>query len=101
VSAHWPTFADQRSSVHEIVGQRELLSALQNAVDDALTPHQRDVFVPLALNEVPIDVLAERLNTNRGALYKTLHDARRKLRQELSAAGFTVPYRSAMAHEGS
>ena len=38
--------------------------------------------------EVPIDVLAERLNTTRGALYKTLHDARRKLRQELAADGF-------------
>ena len=45
----------------------------------------------LALNEVPIDVLAERLNTNRGALYKTLHDARRKLRGELAAAGLAQP----------
>jgi RNA polymerase sigma-70 factor (ECF subfamily) len=44
------------------------------------------VFVALALNEVPIDVLAERLNTTRGALYKTLHDARHKLRRELLAA---------------
>jgi RNA polymerase sigma-70 factor (ECF subfamily) len=33
-------------------------------------------------------VLAERLNTTRGALYKTLHDARRKLRRELVEAGF-------------
>jgi RNA polymerase sigma-70 factor (ECF subfamily) len=47
------------------------------------------VFIALALNEVPIDVLAERLRTTRGALYKTLHDARRKLRGELAAAGFT------------
>ena len=45
-----------------------------------LTPHQRSVFTALALNGVPIDVLAERLGTTRGALYKTLHDARRKLR---------------------
>lgn len=97
----WPTFADQRSSAHEIVEQRELLSALRDAVDDALTPHQRDVFVSLALNEVPIDVLAERLNTNRGALYKTLHDARRKLGHELVAAGFAAPYKSAIAREGS
>ena len=46
----------------------------------SLTAHQRDVFTALALNGVPIDVLAERLGTTRGALYKTLHDARRKLR---------------------
>jgi RNA polymerase sigma-70 factor (ECF subfamily) len=32
---------------------------------------------------VPIDVLAERLNTTRGALYKTLHDARKKLRTHI------------------
>ena len=68
--------------------QRELVEALQTAIEDALTPHQRRVLVALAVNGVPIDVLAERLGTNRGALYKTLHDARRKLRRELIAKGF-------------
>jgi RNA polymerase sigma-70 factor, ECF subfamily len=48
------------------------------------------VFCALALNGVPIDVLAERLSTTRGALYKTLHDARRKLRAALAVAGFAV-----------
>ena len=52
-----------------------------------LTPHQRTVLVALALNDVPIDVLAERLGTTRGALYKTLHDARRSLRRRLEADG--------------
>jgi RNA polymerase sigma-70 factor, ECF subfamily len=42
--------------------------------------------VALALNGVPIDVLAERLQTTRGALYKTLHDGRRKLRAVLAEA---------------
>jgi RNA polymerase sigma-70 factor (ECF subfamily) len=42
------------------------------------------------LNGVPIDVLAERLNTSRGALYKTLHDARRKLRKHLEDAGLAL-----------
>jgi RNA polymerase sigma-70 factor (ECF subfamily) len=36
---------------------------------------------------VPIDVLAERLATTRGALYKTLHDARRRLRGRLAERG--------------
>ena len=70
-----------------------MLSALRAAVTRSLTTHQRDVFVALALNEVPIDVLAERLGTTRGALYKTLHDARRKLRRELAAAGLLEPER--------
>ena len=69
--------------------QRELLSALQGAVEEVLTPHQRQVLVALALNGVPIDVLAERLSTTRGALYKTLHDARRKLRAFLDEQGLT------------
>jgi RNA polymerase sigma-70 factor (ECF subfamily) len=60
-------------------------------VQTALTPHQREVFAALAMNGVPIDVLAERRNTTRGALYKTLHDARRKLRAALAAAGQAVP----------
>ena len=49
-----------------------------------LTPRQRRVLIALTLNGVPIDVLAERLDTTRGALYKTLHDARRKLRAHLA-----------------
>ena len=54
-----------------------------------LTPHQRRVLVALALNGVPIDVLAERLETTRGALYKTLHDARQKLRKHLDECGLS------------
>ena len=63
--------------------QTELLGTLQAAIGEILTPHQRRVLVALALNGVPIDVLAERLNTTRGALYKTLHDARKKLRTQI------------------
>jgi RNA polymerase sigma-70 factor (ECF subfamily) len=70
--------------------QSELLAAVQEAIAEVLTPHQRSVLVGLAVNGVPIDVLAERLNTNRGALYKTLHDARRKLRTHLLERGFAL-----------
>ena len=84
----WPSFGDYRASAQDTLEQTELLEALKRAINEGLTSHQRDVFVALALNQVPIDVLAERLNTTRGALYKTLHDARRKLRRELVEAGF-------------
>jgi RNA polymerase sigma-70 factor, ECF subfamily len=83
----WTGFADRGSTAHEELEQSELMDKLREAIEEALTPHQRQVFAALALNEVPIDVLAERLNSNRGALYKTLHDARRKLRRELAASG--------------
>ena len=68
----------------------ELIHAVTESIDGCLTPHQREVLVALALNGVPIDVLAERLSTTRGALYKTLHDARRKLRSDLAERGFTL-----------
>jgi len=71
----------------EAAEQTELLHAIHTGIEEALTPHQRSVLVALALNEVPIDVLAERLQTTRGALYKTLHDARRKLRRYLAESG--------------
>jgi RNA polymerase sigma-70 factor (ECF subfamily) len=87
----WTRFADRGGSVHSGLESAELLGELKRAIDSSLTPHQRLVFVALALNEVPIDVLSERLDTTRGALYKTLHDARRKLRAELSARGVAEP----------
>jgi RNA polymerase sigma-70 factor (ECF subfamily) len=65
--------------------QGELLDALREGIA-CLTPHQRDVLVALAVNGVPIDVLAERLASTRDALYETLHDARVNLRRHLAAA---------------
>ena len=78
--AAWPAVADAGPSIQKRLEDAELLEAIRAAVRSELTPHQREVFVALALNGIPIDVLAERLGTTRGALYKTLHDARRKLR---------------------
>jgi RNA polymerase sigma-70 factor, ECF subfamily len=78
------------SATSPTLEHRELLGAVQAVIGHELTPHQRDVLVALALNEVPIDVLAERLGTTRGALYKTLHDARRKLRATLERDGFEL-----------
>jgi RNA polymerase sigma-70 factor, ECF subfamily len=70
--------------------QDELLGAIRDGIATALTSHQRSVLVALALDDVPVDVLAERLQTTRGALYKTLHDARRALRRHLADAGHAV-----------
>ncbi len=91
----WPVAIDQGPSSHALAEQRELLDAVRAAVEAQLTPHQRRVFVALALDGVPIDVLAERLRTTRGALYKTLHDARRKLRAEIERAGLDLTGREA------
>jgi RNA polymerase sigma-70 factor (ECF subfamily) len=66
----------------EAAETRELLARISAAIA-RLTAHQRDVLLALAVDGVPIDVLADRLSTNRNALYKTLHDARTRLRSLL------------------
>jgi RNA polymerase sigma-70 factor (ECF subfamily) len=86
----WSLFSSAGIEPDEEAEQSELLATLQRAIAEILTPHQRRVLVALALNGVPIDVLAERLSTTRGALYKTLHDARRKLRRHLDEHGLSV-----------
>jgi RNA polymerase sigma-70 factor (ECF subfamily) len=86
----WTLLPARGASPAERAEQSALLDALRAAIDGVLTRHQRRVLVALALNGVPIDVFAERLGTTRGALYKTLHDARRKLRAELEARGFDL-----------
>jgi RNA polymerase sigma-70 factor (ECF subfamily) len=86
----WSLFSSAGLEPDAEVEQGELLSILQAAINEVLTPNQRRVVVALALNGVPIDVLAERLGTNRGALYKTLHDARRKLRRHLVDRGLSL-----------
>jgi RNA polymerase sigma-70 factor, ECF subfamily len=86
----WSLFSSAGLEPDAEAEQSELLSTLQSAISEVLTPHQRRVLVALALNGVPIDVLADRLNTTRGALYKTLHDARRKLRNHLQECGLAL-----------
>jgi RNA polymerase sigma-70 factor, ECF subfamily len=91
----WPLVPSGGPSPESETEQRELLAAISDGVREALTPHQRRVLVSVVLDDVPIDVLAERLGTTRGALYKTLHDARARLRADLEERGL------ARDHEGS
>jgi RNA polymerase sigma-70 factor (ECF subfamily) len=86
----WTVFATTGLGPDAEAEQSVLLHALEQGINEVLTPHQRRVLVALALNGVPIDVLAERLDTNRNALYKTLHDARQKLRRHLEESGLEL-----------
>ena len=90
-TATWEVFASTRLSPVDEVEQGALLDAVREEIATTLTPHQRRVLLSLAVDGVPIDVLAERLGSNRGALYKTLHDARRKLRASLAERGLELP----------
>jgi RNA polymerase sigma-70 factor (ECF subfamily) len=85
--ASWPTVTDSGPAPHQFAEARDLLAALREEIDRQLTTRQRQVFVAITLNNVPIDVVAERLNTTRGAIYKTLHDSRCRLRAALARRG--------------
>jgi RNA polymerase sigma-70 factor, ECF subfamily len=79
--AAWERIAERSATdPHHLAEFRELLAEVRAFVATDLTPRQRAVFAAVVVDEVPIDVLAERLDSSRGAIYKTLHDARAKLR---------------------
>lgn len=67
---------------------RDLFATLRQAVDTELTSGQREVFVAIVLNDVPLDTLVLALASSRNAIYKMLFDARRKLRAALAANGY-------------
>lgn len=82
------TVVDSSPAPAEVSEASSLARAVHTAIASELTPHQRRVVLALLVEEVPIDVLADRLGSTRNALYKTLHDARRRLRFALTDSGY-------------
>jgi RNA polymerase sigma-70 factor, ECF subfamily len=70
--------------------QREISDIIQEVIESELTDRQRQVLILVVFHEVPMDEVVQRLGTNRNAIYKMLHDARRKLKMSLKARGFDV-----------
>jgi RNA polymerase sigma-70 factor (ECF subfamily) len=89
--ATWDRLAQGAGTAQARAESSELLQALRVALNEELTPRQRDVFVSVVLNDVQIDVVAGQLRSTRGAVYKVLHDARGKLRRRLEREGHLEP----------
>ena len=70
----------------------DVLDRIELALEEALTERQYQALVAVALKGIPMDVLAERMGSNRNALYKLIHDARRKLKLHLEAQGMSTDY---------
>ncbi|MBZ0277287.1 MAG: sigma-70 family RNA polymerase sigma factor [Anaerolineae bacterium] len=70
----------------------DVMTKVSQALEEALTSRQRQALMAVALQGVPLEIVAEQMNTNRNALYKLLHDARRKLRSHLEAQGLSTEY---------
>jgi RNA polymerase sigma-70 factor (ECF subfamily) len=74
------------------VEKEDALAKVSQALQNILTPRQRAAMEAIILDDVPIEVVVERLGTNRNALYKLVHDARKKLRDYLEENGLTPEY---------
>jgi RNA polymerase sigma-70 factor (ECF subfamily) len=72
--------------------RQDVLEIIRQAFDQVLTDRQRLALEAVGLQGVPMDVVAEQLNTNRNALYKLLHDARKKLKGHLEEQGLNIDY---------
>ncbi len=83
-----PEFTGVGTSPEQHVEHLDFARAVGAAINTVLTPHQRKVAIALIVEEIPIDVLADRLGTKRNALYKTLFDVRERLRSHLVAQGY-------------
>ena len=84
---------DDHSPTPEGVAERDdVQERIARALREALTPRQRQALEAVVLQGVPLEVVAQQMGSNRNALYKLVHDARRKLRAELEAQGLDVAY---------
>jgi RNA polymerase sigma-70 factor, ECF subfamily len=85
----WERLPDRFGVTPDDLAQRhELIRAVRRAVAEQLTPHQQQVFLALVVDDVPLDALVSRTGSSRNAIYKTMFDARRKLRAALVANGY-------------
>jgi len=84
----------------ELALQNMVLGELRRMIDEELTDRQREAVVAVILEGMPISEVAKRMDTNQNALYKLLHDARRKLKRQMEAASLSPKEVLAAFEEG-
>ena len=92
--------ADTQLSPEQLALQSTVLQELRRMIDESLTDRQREAVVAVLLEGMPISEVARRMGTNQNALYKLLHDARRKLKREMESAGLSPQVVLAAFEEG-
>jgi RNA polymerase sigma-70 factor (ECF subfamily) len=92
--------ADSRLTTEQLALQTTVLQELRRIIDKELTDRQREAVVAVILEEMPISEVAKRMATNQNALYKLLHDARKKLKRQMEAAGISPQEVLAAFEEG-
>jgi RNA polymerase sigma-70 factor, ECF subfamily len=92
--------ADTQLTPEQLAFQNSVLGELRRMVDEELTDRQREAVVAVLLEGMPISEVARRMGTNQNALYKLLHDARKKLKRRVEAAGLSPQEVLAAFEEG-
>jgi RNA polymerase sigma-70 factor (ECF subfamily) len=92
--------ADAQPSPEGLALQNTVLRELRRMVDEELTDRQREAVVAVILEGMPVSEVARRMNTNQNALYKVLHDARKRLKGRMEAAGISPREALAAFDEG-
>lgn len=83
-----PAILEDSSATPEQSAERtDMMARIRRVIDEELTERQRSALIMLGIQGMPMEEAAHRLNTNRNALYKLLHDARLRLRQRLQTEG--------------
>lgn len=72
--------------------REDAVQLIQRGFEEVLTERQRIALEAVTLHGVPMDTVAEQLDTNRNALYKLLHDGRKKLKAYLEQEGLSMDY---------
>jgi RNA polymerase sigma-70 factor, ECF subfamily len=70
------------------LAQKNAVELVLKAIEQDLTAHQRAVMTAVVFQGLPLDVIAKRMDSNRNALYKVMHDARLKLKSNLEYKGY-------------
>jgi RNA polymerase sigma-70 factor (ECF subfamily) len=81
--------ADPSAGPEQQAIQGTVLETLQRVIEEELTEKQRQVLVAGVFRGMPLEEVARRMDTNRNALYKLLHDARQRLKQRLITEGMS------------
>lgn len=87
-----PVASDKPIAPERAAEQADVLTLIDRTLRDALTERQYRALMAVAVQGVPLEIVAEQMGTNRNALYKLIHDARRKLRTVIEQQGLTMDY---------
>lgn len=91
---------DSRPTPEQTAERADMLARINHVIDEELTERQRRALIMLGMQGMPMEEAAKRLNTNRNALYKLLHDARLRLKQRLQTEGLDAQEVLAAFEEG-